>query len=173
MKLCKTVAAICLTAPLAGSSFAQKSTTKAQIVFSAEDEDVPHPVRLPDSVYSALKHDVMHDNPEADTPPRAWFSAERLKQPSPQLDLYLVMAKGQLRGANVDEFWLVRHNIQSQEATILWNAPELGVEFRYKSGHPYPDIHAAKASAVHLWEDDFTFRDGKYILTHSHDEDMK
>jgi len=173
MKLCKAVAVICLAPALAGSSFAQTTTFKPQLAFSVEDEDVPHPVKLPDSVYSALKRDVMHDDPEVDTPPRTWFSAERLKQPSPQVNLYLVMAKGQLRGANVNEFWLVRNDTQSQEATILWNAPEHDVELRFKTGQPYPEIHAAKMSAVHLWEADFSFRNRKYIVTRSHDEDMK
>jgi hypothetical protein len=150
----------------------QTTAAGRKYAFSAEDDQVPHPAKLPYGVFTILKSDASSVQDE-DMPQKEMFSAEKLQSRSARADLYIVMAAGSLRGANVSEFWLVRYNLQTKQAVILWKGAEHDLRLRFRPGHLYPDIHTAKMSAVHLWESDFTFRDGKYVLSHRHDEELR
>jgi hypothetical protein len=152
-----------------------QTTATPKYVFSAEDDQVPHPARIPDAVFTALKQSGLKawSADDGGMPEREWFSAEMLQAPSAHVDLYMVMAAGPLRGANVNEFWLVRYDNASRKAAILWDAAQHDVWLRYRPGTRYPDIHAAKMSAVRIWQADFRMSGDHYILVKSKGEDIQ
>jgi hypothetical protein len=161
------------------------TTTLAQTPqsnFSAEDGRVHHPVRIPDAVFRALaEHEAsrmyLEDESGASrdgqkpTPPKPdWYSAEKLRSPSSEIELYMVQGIGPLLGANVTQFWLVSYKAGTRQAVILWYEPEHYVSLRYRAGDPYPEIDAAKMSAVHIWNARFRYLNGRYVVVHSDDK---
>jgi len=154
---------------------AQKPAPIPQREFTAEDDAVHHPGRLPDSAFNALAHDKASKIDGGDgslvTPARDWYSAEKLRPPAPNIELYMVMARAPLTGANVDTFWLVQNNTRTQRATILWTMPTHSVSLRYTSDSGYPEINTVGMSSVHVWESTFRYR-GKYVLARAEDYDI-
>jgi len=149
---------------------------------SAEDDVLPHAVALPSAVLEKLsqeelvrgrlqnKTDGDIDSGVVKPSLASCFSAVKLRPVSATEDLYIVMAIGPLRGANVTEFWAIRHDRKASAAEVLWDSPQHDVGLRYRAHVPYPDLRVSKMSAVHIWKATFRYRNGKYVLIHQDDE---
>jgi hypothetical protein len=146
----------------------QKAAEAIQLRFSAEDFQVRNPNLLPKPVLAALAgdegvHQQMGSHP---LPPAEWFSATKLISISDHEDLYLVEAEGQLRGANVTSFWLVRNDTISVQAKTMWTAVAHDVQLCYRKKDPYPDISALKFTAEMSWGAVFHFDKDHYAMAY-------
>jgi len=98
---------------IATSALSQdKAPVREQTNFSAEDEGVRSPVRIPDDAWAILKVDkntrvyLGEEDKKQAEPQRSWFSAASVHlQDSKRNDLVIV-GKGPLRGANIVTFWV-------------------------------------------------------------------
>ena len=112
--------------------------SREQTKFSAEAEAVNHPVAIPDDVLSLLEHDDMvketlkDPDPAVQTVQSSWFSASQVHLAGPGEEALVILAEGQLRGANVIMFWVFRKTAQGYE--LVLRAPAA----RIHAGRPHP-----------------------------------
>lgn len=151
----------------------QKAEEAIQLRFSAEDHQVRHPSSLPKAVYKTLAADdgvhqllanVLGNRP---LPPPDWFSATKLASISDHEDLYLVEAEGELRGANISSFWLIRNDTTSAQARMMWTAVAHDVQLCYRKKELYPDISIAKFTADMSSGAVFHFNEDHYTLAYA------
>jgi hypothetical protein len=103
------------------------------------------PIRLPESAISLLSKDGMVRNvmeyEHVARMPREWFLASIVHlRGTDEADL-LVMADGPMRGANVNNFWILRP-VQKGYAVIL-NGPALDLFVKKTRTNGYRDIELA------------------------------
>jgi|SRR5665213_2031290 len=146
----------------------QKADEAIQLRFSAEDGQVHSPSSLPTPVLKALAtDDGVHPLLGSRLlPPPGWFSATKLTSLSIHEDLYLVEAEGELRGANVSSFWLIRNDTISSQAKTMWTAAAHDVQLCYRKKELYPDISVEKFSAHTSWGAVFHFDKDHYAIAY-------
>jgi len=118
---------------------ASKQTVREQTHFSAEDEDVHHPVKIPDQAWEILKHDKSRelylDGGNTPTPPeREWFSATVVHLQSPEKNDLIAEAKGPLRGANVNTFWVFLDTPNGMKLVLTASVHDLSILNRRWNG---------------------------------------
>jgi hypothetical protein len=153
----RLVLAVCVVATTAAWAGAQgkQSPSPEQTHFSAEDDGVAHPVTLPDDVLKALEKDervrtsMESSDPPVQTPPSSWFSASKVHLASQEEDDLVVLAEGELRGANVIMFWVFRKTGQGFELVLEAPAHDLEIRKRRSNGYRDIEIVAMTASEVH------------------------
>jgi hypothetical protein len=107
-----------------------KPAVREQTHFSAEDEDVEHPVLIPGKVWEILKHDnsteiYLDEGSSPAERQRSWFSAAVVHlQDASKMD-YVVEAKGPLRGANVNPFWVFLDTPNGMKLVLAASAHDL------------------------------------------------
>jgi len=141
--------AMCCALPAEGKG---RAHTNEQLVFSAEDDSVKHPVAMPKEVLAILQKDEMvgnaleNEQTSAEKIPPDWFSASAIHlSNSRQTDL-VVMARGPLAGANVVTFWVFCATAHGYELVLTAPAHDLIVRNTRWFGHR--DIELLSASAV-------------------------
>ena len=143
---------------------AAPSQTKAeQTAFSAEDDGVKHPVKVPDSLIRILAQsdalrEFLKDLPGHGLPPE-WLSASEIHLAPAENDL-VVMGTGQLRGANVTTFWIFAPVAGGFNLLLEAVGHDLIVKNSRSNG--YRDISILAATAVELTEVRFKYEGKGY-----------
>jgi hypothetical protein len=122
-----------------------------QLEFSAEDEGVKRPVVVPDEVMAILSQDELvrnvleSENVPSEKLPPAWFSASTIHLSGPgEVDL-VVMAESELRGANVNVFWVFCPTVHGYELVLTAPAHDLVVKKARWRGHREIELMSATA----------------------------
>lgn len=131
----------------------QKTSPHEQTEFSSEYDTVDHPVRLPEGVLQILKDDrhvllAMRGNnmPPDQLPPNAWFVASQVHLARPDEADLMVMGVEELRGADVNTFWVFRRTPGRYELVLHIAVHDLKVLDRVSKG--YRDIQTWSSTAV-------------------------
>jgi len=111
---------------------ASKQTVREQTHFSAEDEDVHHPVTIPDEAWEILKHDkstkvYLDEGSSPAERQRSWFSAALVHLQNASKTDYVVQAKGPLRGANVNTFWVFQDTPNGMKLVLTAPVHDLSI----------------------------------------------
>ena len=149
---------VCLLAAIIGMSSVTYGQRPSTLHFSAEDDHVPAPVPTPRAVLRALIHSGEFTAREPIEPD--WFSTQKVREP----DLFLVEAVGQLRGANVTTFWLLRSNANTKRAQILWSGIGHDLQLDFHANQLYPHIIVSSSTATSSSEVTFARLHGKYQM---------
>jgi hypothetical protein len=126
--------------------------TSEQLVFSAEDDGVKHPVAIPREVLAILQKEEMvgsvleNEQTSAENIPLDWFSASAIHLSNSRKADLVVMARGPLAGGNVVTFWVFCAAAHGYELALMAPAHTLRVMNTRWLGHR--DIELLSASAV-------------------------
>lgn len=169
MNACRFATCLCLIATtVALSAQARHDVSREQTEFSAETAGVDRPVTIPEDVFRALENDDLvrtsMENSETriQTPPPSWFSASKVHLADPKLDDLVILAEGQLRGANVITFWVFRKTTLGYELILKAPAHDLEIRKHYSSG--YRDIEMSAETAVEFHSVLFRFNGKRYTV---------
>lgn len=132
MRIAPIVTLIVLILPCPAQT--TKPSRSEQKHFSAEDERVQYPIKLPDSVLAIIDED------------ENTLSASEVHLAGPSEKDIVVMAVGSLRGANVTEFWVFRPTDRGFE--MLLDAPVHDLIVKNSRSNRYRDIELLSATAV-------------------------
>ncbi len=156
--------ALGLTTFRAGAQQPEQTFSHPPTSFSAEDDKFPHAVPIPTCVRRllAIDPDVVHaleyEQLSPEQLPPDWFTASE-RHLGQSGGIYLVvMAAGMMRGANINPFWIFRHDANSCDMLLSVGAHDLEVLKSRING--LPDIKIASATAVDYFESEYKF-DGK------------
>jgi hypothetical protein len=133
MKITPVVALMVLILPCRGQT-AAKSSRSEQTHFSAEDERVQHPIKIPQSVLAVIDED------------ENMLSASEIHLAGSTEKDIVVMAVGLLRGANITTFWVLRPTDRGFE--MLLDAPVHDLIVKNSRSSGYRDIELLSATAV-------------------------
>ena len=166
--LVKGLALFLLSTVAAASSTAQAPSGEGheQTSFSAEDEGVKNPVPVPQDVLLLLaKDDYVRDtmkytDPPVKAPPQDWFSASVIHLGASGEEDLVVQAKGPLRGANVDMFWVIA--LTSSGPVIVLNAPTHNLMVMKTKWNGHRNIELLSATAVECSTTVLRFNGSKY-----------
>jgi hypothetical protein len=138
-----------------------------QTEFSAEDQAVKKPAKIPDDVLALLGQDERVKNAldDAKIPPAelptSWFSASAIHLSDPvQLDL-IVAGEGPLKGGFVEGFWVFCHSEHGYRLVLYAPAHDLVVTETYWNG--YREIEMSTESADVLTSVFFRWDGKRYI----------
>jgi hypothetical protein len=135
-----------------------------QLQFSAEDENVRQPVRIPDDAWSMLKKDanvlevLTNQKLPVDQLPTPWFTASEVHLGGPNERDLVVIGKGPLQGANVTTFWVFLHTPHGLKLVLTVPAHDLAIKPARWNG--FKSIEIASATAVQVSRASYRF-DGK------------
>jgi hypothetical protein len=136
--------------------------------FSAEDDCVKNAVPIPGDVWSVLKQDtdvqevLQHQNPPLKVLPRTWFCAAVVHLHGTSENDLVVQAEGEMRGANVTEFWVFAGAPQGLKLVLKIPAHDLMIRDIESGG--YKIIEASAATAVRVSTLIYKFDGHQYIL---------
>jgi hypothetical protein len=144
---------------------AQQANSPA--VFSSEEDSFPGAVALPECARTWLARDA-HVSRRLDSLhlslaqlPGAWFTAGAVNLGEPNEKLLVVMGTGELRGANINPFWILRWPGQSCDLLLATAAHHL--EFLDTKTHGLPDVQVGFASTGNTSEHQYKF-DGRAYM---------
>jgi len=137
-----------------------------QAEFSAEDSKVERPVGIPDDVLAILRNDedvrrTLENEPwpvERVFP--TWFSASVVHLDGPGEKDIVVMATGQLRGANITTFWVFRPTSRGHELILKVAEHDLIVTNKRWKGHRI--IETGRVTGTLLRTARYRFDGGQY-----------
>jgi hypothetical protein len=136
-------------------------------VFSSEEDSLPGTVPLPECARTWLARDA-HISRQLDRLhlslaqlPGAWFTAGAVNLGKPDERLLVVMGTGELRGANINPFWILRWPGQSCDLLLATAAHHL--EFLGAKTHGLPDVQIGFASTGNTSEHQYKF-DGRAYM---------
>jgi len=95
--------------------------------------------------------------------PGAWFTAGAVNLGEPDEKLLVVMGTGELRGANISPFWILRWPGQSCDLLLATAAHHLG--FLDTKTHGLPDVQVGFASTGNTSEHQYKFDGRAYMET--------
>ena len=153
-----------LTAFRAAGQEAAKTLSHPPTSFSMEDDKFPGAVPLPDCVRRLLTSDdhVVNTLQYADlTPeqlPEEWFTVSEKDLGQNNGKLLVVMGASQMRGANINPFWIFQQFERSCRLLLDVGAHDLEILDSKTNG--LPDIEIDAATAVWYFENLFKF-DGR------------
>jgi hypothetical protein len=138
-------------------------------VFSSEEDSLPSAVALPECARTWLARDA-HVSRRLDRLhlslaqlPGAWFTAGAVNLGEPDEKLLVVMGTGELRGANISPFWILRWPGQSCDLLLATAAHHLG--FLDTKTHGLPDVQVGFASTGNTSEHQYKFDGRAYMET--------
>jgi hypothetical protein len=144
---------------------AQQANSPA--VFSSEEDSLPGAVALPECARMWLARDA-HVSRQLDRLqlslaqlPGAWFTAGAVNWGEPNEKLLVVMGTGELRGANINPFWILRWLGQSCDLLLATAAHHL--EFLSTKTHGLPDVQIGFASSGNTSEHQYKFDGSAYM----------
>src|SRR5579862_9175768 len=129
--------------------------------FSAEDEKFPGAVSLPDCVRRSLASNehvldaLEYNRLSPEQLPADWFTASAQKLAQSKGTYFVVMGAGQLRGANINPFWIFWQHPKSCDLVLAIGAHDVDILKTKTNG--LPDIRVLSATAVRWFEDQFSF----------------
>jgi hypothetical protein len=145
----------------------QRATTHEQTHFSAEDEAVQQPVKIPDDAWKVLQNDEQLRNlleGEGLSPerlPRSWFSASVLHLHNAHTRDLVVEGESALRGANVNTFWVFVQTANGLKLALMIAAHDLMIRpLRYGG---YKTIEAASMNCCTVFTTRLGFDGKSYI----------
>ena len=138
-----------------------------QTEFSAEDEAVKKPAKIPDDVLALLRQDervkdLLEDGkiPPGELP-TSWFSASAIHLSDPIAPDLIVAAEGPLKGDVVEGFWVFCHTEHGYRLALHAPAHELVVTETYWNG--YREIEMSTESANVLTTVSFRWDGKRYV----------
>jgi hypothetical protein len=144
---------------------AQQANSPA--AFSSEEDSLPGAVALPECARTWLARDA-HVSLGLDRLqlslaqlPSSWFVAGVVNLGKPNEKLLVVMGTGELRGANISPFWILRWSGQSCDLLLATAAHHL--EFLDRKTHGLPDVQIGFASTGNTSEHQYKF-DGRAYM---------
>jgi hypothetical protein len=132
------LAAGCLT--MADAQTRSSTTHVEQTQFSAEDDAVQSPVRIPDDAWAIITSDrntkiYQDDGVTPAEPKRSWFSAAVVHlQNSARNDL-LIAAEGPLSGGNIETFWIFLDTPNGMRLVLTAGAHDLIIHNTRRNGY--------------------------------------
>jgi len=136
-------------------------------VFSSEEDSIPGAVALPECARTWLARDA-HVSRRLDSLhlslaqlPGEWFTAGAVNLGKPNEKLLVVMGTGELRGANINPFWILRWPGQSCALLLATAAHHL--EFLDTKTNGLPDVQIGFASTGNTSERQYKF-DGRAYM---------
>jgi hypothetical protein len=171
--LVKGLALILFSTAGAAALTAQTASGKVheQTSFSAEDEGVKNPVSVPQDIILLLTKDdyvrraMENADPVVKAPPQDWFSASVVHLSASGEEDLIVQAKGPLRGANVDTFWVFLRTPNGAELVLTAPVHDLAIKRARHNG--YRDIELLGATAVEWSTTLLRFNGRKYEVYRS------
>jgi hypothetical protein len=146
---------------------ANAQQSNSPTVFSSEEDSVPGAVALPECARTWLARDA-HVSLRLDSLhlslaqlPSSWFAAGEANLGKPNEKLLVVMGTGELRGANISPFWILRWTGQSCDLLLATAAHDL--EFLMTKTHGLPDVQIGFASTGNTSEHQYKF-DGRAYM---------
>ena len=125
-----------------------------QVEFSAEDEGVKAPARIPDEVWMLLKADedvksaLEDENLTGDKPPRSLFSASVVHlHDGAERDL-IVFGEEVMRGANIQPFWLFVETPKGPRLVAHGSAHDVRILLRRWKGYREIELMSATCCTV-------------------------
>ncbi len=150
---------------------------KEQTHFSAEDEDVNHPVAIPAEVLAILARDKQVQNVLDDQKiapanlPSSWFSAAQVQLGSKGEQDLIVGSKGPIMGANISPFWVFIHDSHGCKLALSVSVHDLFVK-RTRS-HGYRDLELDAMTASRITTANFRFDGNEYKESSEKTTDIK
>jgi hypothetical protein len=152
---------------IVGVAFGQaKHSMVEQTQFNAEDEAVKSPVRIPDDAWTILKADsyvqnvLENANLIPDQLSRSWFSAAIVHLHGDKEKDLLVMAEGELRGANISPFWVFMETPQGMKLVLNTSAHD--VLIRSSRWHGYRVIEFDGMTCCEISRTWLRYENGEY-----------
>jgi hypothetical protein len=142
-----------------------KARPREQTKFGVEEE-VEHPVDLPEDVLQILRRDERNQQSlsQGQSPndiPASWFVASQVRLNDDDLpDLIVTAADPRLLGANVAPFWVFRNTPQGHRLALSVSA--LSLEVLNTRTQRYRDIRATAATANKVLTTLFRFNGSAY-----------
>jgi hypothetical protein len=172
------VVLLLLVLRIVGSSAqARTSLPPEQSHFSAENEGVKSPVRIPDSAWAILKADervknvLADENLSADQLPRSWFSAAVVHLHSADEKDIFVAAEGELMGANISPFWLFLDTPQGMKLVLQTSAHDEII--RPERWHGYRVVELVGMTCCEISRTWLRYQNGQYRNYRKTTEDIK
>lgn len=137
-----------------------------QMAFSAEDESVKQPVKIPADVWAVLQKDsnvldvLNSQSLQPNQLPASWFTASEVHLDGAQEGDLVVVGKGLLQGANVTTFWVFTRTSSGTKLVLNVPAHDLAIETNRTKG--YRDIKVMMATAGRVSAAIFRFDGQKY-----------
>jgi hypothetical protein len=150
---------------------------KEQRVFSAEDENVNHPVAIPAEVMALLaknedvRNVLEYEKVEPSNLPASWFSAAEVRLGNKSERDLIIASKGPLRGANIDPFWVFIHDSKGFKLALSISLHDLVVK-RTRS-HGYRDLELSGMTASIVTVGKFRFDGNAYRESSEKTTDIK
>ncbi len=138
---------------------------REQSAFGAEEE-VEHPVNMPEDVLRILRRDERNqrrlaEGQSPDDMPASWFVASEIHLNEDDLpDLVVMAATPRLFGANIVPFWIFRNTPQGHKLALSVSA--LGLEVLNNRTNGYRDIHSIALSAREEFTTTYKFNGNEY-----------
>lgn len=137
-----------------------------QMAFSAEDESVKQPARIPADVWAVLQKDsnvldvLNSQNLQPNQLPASWFTASEVHLDGAQEGDLIVVGKSLLQGANVTAFWVFTRTPSGPNLVLTVPAHDLAIETNRTKG--YRDIKVMMATAGQVSAAIFRYDGQKY-----------
>lgn len=155
MNIRKTAGTLLVAFVICDAAVGQGKTKRVhseQRHFSAEVDSMENPVPIPDDVLSILKKDegvlniLESDGIPSTSLSLLWFTAAAVHLHSPSQTDLIVMGIGELRGGNVNRFWVFRSAAHGYELVLNDSTHDLFVKNTRWKG--YRDIELVSMTAV-------------------------
>jgi hypothetical protein len=127
---------------------------REQTHFSAEDENVNHPVEIPAEVLALLAKDERVQNVLKDeniapaSLPASWFSAAQVHLGSKNEQDLVVASKGPIVGGNISPFWVFIHDGSGYKLALSISVHDLVVKRTRSRGYRNLEIDGMTASTI-------------------------
>jgi hypothetical protein len=135
------------------TSFAAAQSIHAadQAHFSAEDDQVQHPVPIPEPIFRFLIEQV--DVKDQGTPEeiRKWLSVAEVHLAGPNEIDWVVYGGGGLGGANVSPFWIFVPNTEEGHRLVMHDSAH-NLDFLRGRSNGYRDINLTSLTCCELSE---------------------
>jgi hypothetical protein len=155
----------------------KRSLPSEQTHFSAEDEAVKRPTAIPADVMAQLTQDsyvrqaMENGDPPLKQPPASWFSASVVHLGGADEKDLVVMAEGELRGANVVNYWVFR--LLPGGAQLVLNGPAHDLMVLKSRWNGLCKIELESATAIKLHTVILRFDGNRYAIFSDKWEDIK
>jgi len=144
-----------------------QAKSEEQAEFSAEDEGVKRPVRIPDPIWEMLgtdervKNELEAENLTTDQLPRTWFSASVLHlHDGAERDL-IVFGEQAMGGANIQPFWLFVETPKGPKLLLFAGAHDVRILGQRWKG--YREIELLSATCCTVSTTILRFDGEKYV----------
>ena len=139
-----------------------------QVRFSAGDESVTRPIKVPDEIVAILKNDggvrqvLEGEHLSAGKLPLAWFAASEVHLAGPKEKDIVVVGIGKLKRSNLATFWVFRPMHLGYE--VLLSATEHDLTVTDERWKGYRIIKTSAVTATSIRSASYRFEGGQYKM---------